>query len=76
LYKVAYFAARGRQLPELLKQAQAPAPQPPQQARPTLQASATTPPMQQATAPDIRTPEGRKALIAQMEQNGILDRRF
>jgi hypothetical protein len=82
LYKIAYLAARGRQLPELLnaQQVSQPAPVPsaaPTQARPSLNSSQPMPPVTQgAVQPSVLTPEGRKAIFEQMESRGILDRKF
>jgi hypothetical protein len=77
LYKVAYFAARGRQLPDLLKQQQqAVAQTAPQQVRPTLTSSTVGPPTTQGAAHNVLTPEGRRAWLAEMESRGILDRKF
>lgn len=71
LYKIAYEAAQGRRVPELVRQqtavVQTPTPQP---ARPTTSPSPLPPP-EPGVRPDIRTAEGRKAMIAQMEAQGV-----
>jgi hypothetical protein len=71
LYKIAYEAAQGRRVPELVRQqtavVQTPTPQP---ARPTA-TSSPLPPPEPGVKPDIRTAEGRKAIIAQMEAQGV-----
>jgi len=70
LYKLAYQANQSRTLPELLKAAQAATAQTAAPPRPTATSSTMAPP-QPGTAPDIRTPEGRKAIIEQFEQQGL-----
>jgi hypothetical protein len=71
LYKIAYLASQGSQLPEILK-AQAlaqPQNQPAPQARPTMQPNTPAPP-QQTTRPNLRTLEGIRATIAEAESRG------
>lgn len=69
LYKIAYWTAQGRRMPELLR-AQPPA-APTQPARPTTSPSTLTPPSAPATQPDMSTAEGRKAIIAAAEARGV-----
>lgn len=69
LYKIAYEAAQGRRVPEIMRQMQTQTPTP-QPARPTNTASALPPP-EPGVRPDVRTAEGRKALIAQFESQGV-----
>jgi hypothetical protein len=80
LYKLAYHAAQGMQLPELLKaqatqtqttqQTQQVPHQQPQQVRTTV--SATTPsPASQTARPTFQTIEGIRATIADMEARGV-----
>ena len=75
LYKLAYWASQGRRLPELLKAAQQPPATPPPPARPLTRPATAAPPVPTA-APDIRTPEGRKALIAQLEASGVATQKW
>lgn len=76
LYKITYLAAQGRRKPEPVVAAPVAAPvQSTPAARPTTSPSTMTPP--QPSAPlDMRTSEGRKALIRDLEARGILDRQF
>ena len=74
LYRLAYFAGKGRQAPELVRQA-AQAPAPTQTSRPTTSPSTMTPPPPAPPA-DLRTTEGRKAIIAAAERAGVADRRW
>lgn len=77
LYKIAYLAARGRQLPELLNAQAQPVPSAtPTQARPAMSTSQGMPPSTPTPTPNPSTPEGRKAIIDLMEQRGVLDRKF
>jgi hypothetical protein len=80
LYRLAYFAAQGRRVPDLIKQATAAAAQaaPTQQVRPTLGQNTVAPPSQHNTnvTLDVSTPEGRKAIIAQFEQSNGRDFKF
>jgi hypothetical protein len=70
LYRLAYWTSQGRRLPDLLKAAQQPQPTQAPQARPLTQPQTSVPP---APAPraDLTTPQGRKALQAQLESQGI-----
>lgn len=70
LLKVAYLAAQGRRMPELLR-AQQPAAQPAQPTRPTTVPSTLTPPTEPSVAASLYSAEGRKALIANLEGRGI-----
>jgi hypothetical protein len=76
LYRIAYYASLGRKAPEIARAAaQAAPPATPPPARPTTSASTMTPP-QPGTKPDLRTSEGRQALIRDLESRGIADKVF
>ena len=73
LYQLAYLAAQGRRVQAAPPQ---PVPQtPPPAARPTTAPSTMTPPAP-GVNPDMRTSEGRKALIRDAESRGVLDFKF
>lgn len=71
LYKLAYAAAQGMRLPELLKAQQGQQP-PSAPARTTTPATTPEPP-QPAPKPDLQTADGRKAIIEAAERKGIRD---
>jgi len=75
LYKLTYQVSQGMRLPEMLRAQQT---QQPPNAQPTrtVTPSSTPPPPQPAAPLSPKTSEGRKALIAQMEAQGILERSF
>jgi len=75
LYRLAYFASQGRRVPELVKNAAVPTSAPQPQTRTTVPAATMTPPPP-AAAPDLRTPEGRQAIIREAEAKGIADIKF
>lgn len=71
LYRLAYWTAQGRRLPELLKAQQQPS-QPAAAVRPTAQPSSIPPSSTPSgSAPDMSTSEGRKAIMKDMESRGI-----
>jgi len=81
LYETAYYFARGRKLPELVKSAAQPVQQPVQPPRPTLRPG-TMPPPPPTTAGgkpfdpnhvDWGDPEQRKAYMKWLESKGVLD---
>lgn len=76
LYMMTYRLNQARKMPEILRaQPQATA----AVARPTIQSSATPAPSsssQHQAVPSLSTSEGRKALIAQFEAQGTLDRKW
>jgi hypothetical protein len=77
LYRLAYWAAQGRKAPEIVRTAAvntAPPSNPPP-ARPTTTPSTMTPPAL-ASAPDLRTPEGRKAIMERFNAAGGMDKVF
>lgn len=72
LYKVAYFSSQGRRVPELLQTARTETP--PVQPRPTVHSTQVPPPVTPSTPvsqPSLNDSGGRKALISQMEAQGI-----
>lgn len=81
LYKLAYLAAQGSKVPELVKQAtqaaQVTAPQT-QNPRPTIGSSTLAPPIQNGNTarPTLATSEGRKALIKDFLEQGGENLRF
>lgn len=70
LYKIAYLASQGRRKPEPVVAVPNPTP-----TRPTTSPSTMTPPTP-TTPPNMRTSEGRKTLIRDLEARGVLDRTF
>lgn len=71
LYKIAYLAGQGRQLPEILQAQAAQRPtNPPAQPRPTLNPSTPAPP-QPTARPSFKTIDGIKATIAEAESRGM-----
>lgn len=67
LYRVAYLAGQGIQLPELLRKAQ-PSGQNNPTPRPTAQPTTTTPTETTPTQPGLNSPSGRKAIIEAFEK--------
>ncbi len=80
LYRLAYEAYQVQRMPEIIKaqveQARSAAPpvQSNQPARPTTTSPSSQPPIPSTGRPDIRTPEGRKAIIEQFERTGGMDK--
>lgn len=72
LYKLAYFAGQGRRVPELMRAQQTASQAQPTPARPTTTPSTMAPPPP-APPPDLRTSEGRKAIMAAAEAKGVAD---
>jgi hypothetical protein len=71
LYRVAYLAAQGRRVPELILSAARSAPVP---SRPTVHSTPSVPPPGngvQAAQPSLDTKDGRKVLIEQLEGKGV-----
>lgn len=76
LYKLAFWAAQGRKVPELIKAAQAqPAVAPAQPTRQTVGQS-TLSPASGTVAESMSTSSGRQAIKARLEALGILDQKF
>jgi hypothetical protein len=77
LYKVAYLASRGRDLPEIVKSVRNESPQ--VQPRPTVHSQPVSPASSsnavQAT-PSLDNKEGRKAIIERFEGQGLLNQKF
>lgn len=70
LYKIAYLAGQGTQLPDILKANATVQPQtPPAQPRPTMQPTTSSPP-QQTARPNMKTIEGLRAIIQEAEARG------
>jgi len=82
LYRLAYEAYQVQRMPEIIKaqveQARSAAPpvQNPQPARPTTTSPSSQPPIPSFGRPDIRTPEGRKAIIDAFEKTSGMDKVF
>lgn len=69
LYRYAYLMYQGTKAQEIVRTGVSLTPVPTQPTRPTLTSSTMTPP-EPGPAPNMATPEGRKAIIAQYESKG------
>jgi hypothetical protein len=72
LYRMAYDISAARKIPDLVRQAR------PVETRPTVQSTPMSAPNtpNPSAQPDLSTPEGRKAIIAQQEKAGVLNLRW
>lgn len=71
LYKIAFLAGQGLQLPEILRAQQTVPPQTQVTPRPTAQPGTLTPPQTPAAKPSFKTHDGIKAAIAELEAKGV-----
>jgi hypothetical protein len=76
LYRITYLVSQGMNKPEVVVPAAAPAAPVQNPPRPTTMQPTSMAPPQPGVAPDLRTSEGRKSLIRDMEARGIGDLRF
>jgi hypothetical protein len=73
LYKMAYEIASSKTLSKLVQERQQTPPAAPTTVRPTVTSTPVAPGTVQAAPPSLKTPEGRKSIIAAFEEKGLAD---